>query len=151
MKAHLCLVLLAWSSLFLLSSCSDMTNAIPGPPFAYDDFGVEPAVSRLLGPKGKDTQVVARFGTTKKTPPAEGPDIRYVNMEQAMFFLRHTVRNLPKTPENGALRQRLSTTYRRLYWNYSTRRNAFMASPSASYGRGGMNRAFMMPPMPPSI
>ncbi len=128
-----------------------MTNAIPGPPFVYDDFGVEPAVSRLLGPKGKDTQVVARFGTTKKTPPAEGPDIRFVNMEQAMFFLRHTVRNLPKTPENAALRQRLSKTYSRLYWNYSSRRNAFMASPSASYGRGGMNRAFMMPPMPPSI
>ncbi|WP_395753028.1 hypothetical protein [Prosthecobacter sp.] len=151
MKAYLCLTLFTCCSLLFLSSCSDTMNAIPGPPFAYEDFGTEPIASRLLGPKGKDTQVIARFGTTKKTPPAEGPDIRYVNMEQSMFFLRRVVRDLPKTPENAALRQRLSKTYSRLYWSYSSRRNSFMASPSASYGRGGMNRAFMMPPMPPAI
>ncbi|MDB6003516.1 MAG: hypothetical protein JWR15_503 [Prosthecobacter sp.] len=151
MKAISCLALLTCCSLLFLSSCSDTINAISGPPFAYDDFGPEPVAARLLGPKGKDTHVIARFGTTRKTPPLEGPDVRYVNVEQSMFFLRSAARNLPKTAENAAVRQRLSTTYNRLYNQYSTKRNAFLSAPSSSYGRGGMNRVFMMPPMPPAI
>ncbi len=151
MKALPHLALLTCFSLLFLSSCSDTINAISGPPFAYDDFGTEPIASRLIGPKGKDTHVIARFGTTRKTPPLEGPDVRYVNVEQSMFFLRRSARSLPKTAENEPLRQRLSTTYNRLYQQYSTKRNAFLSAPSSSYGRGAMNRALMMPPMPPSI
>lgn len=136
--------------LLLFSSCND-TTINPALSFAYDDFGTEPAASRLLGPKGKDTLVVARFGSTSLTPPPGERDVRFVNMEQSMYFLRQSVRNLPKTPENGALHQRLSATYGRLYNAYSTKRSAFLSAPSSSYGRGGMNKAFMMPPMPPSI
>ncbi|WP_395744336.1 hypothetical protein [Prosthecobacter sp.] len=137
--------------LLLLCGCSDASYITPAMTFAYEDFGPEPMASRLVGPKGKDTQVVARFASTRKTPPAEGPDVRFVNVEQAMYFLRHQAKQLPKTPENAALRQRLSTTYGRLYNQYSTKRSAFLSAPSASYGRGGMNRALMMPPMPPTI
>jgi hypothetical protein len=137
--------------LLFLASCSDTFNAIPGPPFAYDDFGPESFSSRLIGQKGTDTQVIARFGSTHASPPATGPDVRYVNVEQAMNFLRFNVRKLPATAESEPLHQRLSATYSRLYQQYSTKRNSFLSSPSASYGRGGMNRALMMPPMPPSI
>lgn len=136
--------------LLLLSSCSDDTIT-PAMSFAYDDFGPEPIASRLLGPKGRDTIVVARFGSTRITPKPGGPDVRYINVEQTMYFLRHNVRKLPRTPESDALHQRLAATYSRLYNKYSTKRGAFLSSPSSSYGRGGMNKALMMPPMPPSI
>ncbi len=138
-------------SLMLLASCSDASYITPAMTFAYDDFGSEPIASSLLGPKGKDTQVVARFASTQITPPADGPDIRFVNTEQAMWFLRKQVRQLPKTEETAAERQRLQSTYGRLYNVYSTKRSAFLSSPSSSYGRGGMNKALMMPPMPPAI
>lgn len=151
MKAFLLPALLACCSLFFLTGCDATANAIPGPPFVYDDFGTEPMASHLIGPKGKDTQVIARFGSTNATTPSEGPDVRYVSVSQAMLYLRHSVRKLPKTPENTALRQRLSATYARLYNHYSTKRSSFLATPSATYGRGGMNRALIMPPMPPSI
>ncbi len=137
--------------LLSLSSCSDASYITPAMTFAYEDFGTEPSASSLLGPKGKDTQVVVRFASTRTTPPAEGPDIRFVNTEQAMWFLRSNVRKLPKTPENAELRQRLQATYSRLFYIYSAKRTSFLAGPSSSYGRGGMNRAQMMPPMPPSI
>lgn len=151
MKALPHLALLACGSLLFLVGCGASINAIPGPPFVYDDFGTEPMASQLIGAKGKDTQIIARFGSTNSTPPSEGPDVRYVSVSQAMNHLRHSARKLPKTPENAALHQRLTVTYSRLYRQYSAKRDAFMSVPSASYGRGGMNRALMMPPMPPSI
>lgn len=151
MKKLLLPALAACFCIVFLVSCGANANAIPGPPFAYDDFGTESMAGHMIGPKGKDTQVIARFGSTHSAPPAEGPDIRYVSVGQAMFYLRHSVRKLPKTSENAALRQRLAATYSRLYREYSTKRNSFLASPSATYGRGGMNRALIMPPMPPSI
>lgn len=151
MRAFLHLALLVCCSLLFLAGCDASLNAIPGPAFVYDDFGTEAMASDLLGPKGKDTQVVARFGSTNSTPPPGGPDVRYVGVGQAMNHLRRSVRKLSRTPENEALNQRLAATYSRLYREYSSRRDAFMAVPSASYGRGGMNRALMMPPMPPSI
>ena len=151
MKALPHIALLACFSVLFLVGCDANLNAIPGPPFAYDDFGTESMTIDLLGPKGKDTQVVARFGSTNSTPPAGGPDVRYVGVGQAMNHLRHSVRKLAKTPENEALYHRLAITYSRLYRQYSSKRDAFMAVPSASYGRGGMNRALMMPPMPPTI
>jgi len=147
----LALILACGLSLLLISSCSDAFYITPEMTFAYDDFGPEPMASSLLGPKGKDTQVVTRFASTRTTPPAEGPDIRFVNLEQAMNYLRRCVRRLPKTGESSEVRQRLSRTYARLYYIYSAKRNSLMAAPSSSYGRGGMNRAQMMPPMPPNI
>ena len=151
MKALPHIALLAFCCTLFLVCCDTNSNDVPGPPFAYDDFGTESMASHLLGPKGTDTQVIAHFGSTRSTPPPEGPDVRYVSIEQAMFYLRRRVRKLPKTPENAVLRQRLQATYSRLFKVYTTKRNAFMSSPSASYGRGGMNRALMMPPMPPEI
>lgn len=151
MKALPYITLFAFCCTLFLVGCDTNSNDVPGPPFTYDDFGTEPMASRLIGAKGTATQVIAHFGSTRSTPPPEGPDVRYVSMTQAMFYLRLSVRKLPKTPENAALRQRLQATYSRLYNVYSTKRNAFMSSPSASYGRGGMNRALIMPPMPPEI
>jgi len=151
MKALPLVALFACFSILFLVGCDANLNAIPGLPFAYDDFGTESMASDLIGPKGKDTQVVARFGSTNSTPPPGGPDVRYVGVGQAMNHLRHSVRKLSRTPENEALHQRLAATYSRLYREYSSKRDAFMSVPSASYGRGGMNRALMMPPMPPSI
>ncbi len=151
MKALSHIALLACCSLLFLAGCDASLNAIPGPPFVYDDFGTESMANDLLGPKGKDTHVIARFGSTNTNPPPQGPDVRYVGVSQAMNHLRHSVRKLAGTPENTALHQRLSATYSRLYRQYSSKRDAFMSVPSASYGRGGMNRALMMPPMPPSI
>lgn len=145
------IALLACCSILFLVGCGANTNAIPGPPFGYDDFGTEAMASHLIGPKGKNTQVIARFGTTNATPATDGPDVRYVSMGQAMNYLRLSVRKMARTPENAALRQRLSATYSRLFIQYDKKRSALMSAPSASYGRGGMNRAFMMPPMPPSI
>ena len=153
MKKPLALALVLGCSLCLmvLVSCSDASYITPAMTFAYDDFGSEPTASSLLGPKGKDTQVVARFASTQITPPADGPDIRFVNTEKAMWFLRSQVRKMPKTEETAAERQRLQATYSRLYDVYSTKRSAFLSSPTSSYGRGGMNKALMMPPMPPTI
>lgn len=147
----LALILACGLSLLLLSSCSDAFYITPEMTFAYDDFGPEPMATSLLGPRGKDTQIVTRFASTRITPPVEGPDVRFVNMEQAMNYLRRSVRKLPKTGEGSEVRQRLSKTYARLYYIYSAKRNSFLSSPSSSYGRGGMNRAQMMPPMPPNI
>ncbi len=151
MKALPRIALLACFSILFLVGCDANTNAIPGPPFAYDDFGTELMASDLLGPKGTNTQVIARFGSTKSTPPPEGPDVRYVSVGQAMNHLRRSVRKMPRTPENEPLHKRLSATYSRLYYQYSSTRDSFLSAPSGSYGRGGMNRALMMPPMPPSI
>lgn len=135
----------------ILSACSDASYITPAMTFAYDDFGPESMAGSLIGPKGKDTQVVARFASTRSTPPAEGPDIRFVNTEQAMYYLRREVRKLPKTGEGSEVRQRLSATYSRLFSVYSSKRSALLSSPTSSYGRGGMNKAQMMPPMPPAI
>lgn len=147
----LALILGCGLCLLFLSGCNDASDITPAMTFVYDDFGTEDIASRLLGPKGKDTQVVVRFGSTRTTPKPGGPDLRFVNTEQAMNFLRIHARKLAKIPENEELHQRLAATYRRLYYPYSVKRNAFLSSPSASYGRGGMNRAQMMPPMPPTI
>lgn len=138
-------------SLLFLTSCSDAFYITPEMTFAYDDFGPESMSSGMLGPKGKDTKVVTRFASTRTTPPAEGPDIRFVNMEQAMYYLRRNVRKLPKTGEGSEVRQRLSKTYARLYYIYSSKRNSMLAAPFSSYGRGGINKAQLMPPMPPAI
>ena len=136
--------------LMLLVSCSDASYITPAMTFAYDDFGSEPIASSLLGPKGKDTQVIVRFASTRITPPADGPDIRFVNTEKAMWFLRREVRKMPKTEESAAERQRLQSTYSRLYEVYSTKRNSFLSTPGSTYGPG-VDKALMMPPMPPRI
>ncbi len=152
MKKPLALALVLGCSLclMLLVSCSDASYITPAMTFAYDDFGSEPIASSLLGPKGKDTQVIVRFASTRITPPADGPDIRFVNTEKAMWFLRREVRKMPKTEETAAERQRLQSTYSRLYEVYSTKRNSFLSTPGSTYGPG-VDKALMMPPMPPRI
>lgn len=137
------------SALISLSSCKGPTP--PNLNFVYDDFGPPAIASELIGAKGSDTHVIARFGSTHSTPPASGPDVRYVSIEQAMNFLRRSVRALPQTDAGNAQHQRMSATYARLYRTYSSRRNTIMAAPFAGYGRGGINRAFILPPMAPSI
>jgi hypothetical protein len=146
----LALILGCGICVLVLAGCSDASYITPAMTFAYADFGGEPSAGQLLGPQGKDTQVVVRFGRTRTTPTPGGPDLRFVNIEQAMNYLRSQVRKLPKTPENAALRPRLQATYSRLYYAYSIKRSAFLSAPSSSYGRGG-SRALTMPPMPPSI
>jgi len=144
-------LLLGCFGILLLAQCTEDTAPLPGLTFAYDGFGPEQLAAPLLGPKGQDTHVVARFGSTQSSAPATGPDVRYVNIEQTMNFLRRTVRGLPHTEDGAALHQRLAATYGRMCRQYCARRNSVTAAPSASYGRGGMNRAFIMPPMPPAI
>jgi hypothetical protein len=136
-------------ALISLSGCEGPTA--PNLNFVYDDFGPPSVASELIGAKGNDTHVIARFGSTHSAPPASGPDVRYVSIEQAMNFLRRSVHRLPHTEEGNAQHQRMSATYARLYRAYSSRRNAVMGAPFGSYGRGGINRAFIYPPMAPSI
>ena len=149
--SHSVRLLLGCLGVLLLAQCSEDSVPLPGLTFAYADFGPENIAAPLLGPKGSTTQVVARFGSTQAAPPSAGPDVLYVNVEQAMNFLRRTVRGLPHTAEGSVIHQRLAATYSRIYRQYSARRNSVTAAPSSSYGRGGMNRAFIMPPMPPAI
>ena len=152
MKKHLALAWVLGGSLclMLLVSCGNASYINPTMTFVYDDFGSEATASSLLGPKGKDTQVIARFASTRITPPADGPDIRFVNTEKAMWFLRREVRKMPITEETAAERQRMQSTYSRLREIYSTKRNSFLSSPGSTYGPSG-DKALLMPPMPPRI
>ncbi len=114
---------------------------------SYDDFGPESIASQLLGPRGASTVVIAYHGSTRLTP--SGPDgVRFVNVAQAMYFLRRQFKTLPA---NEPLRQRLRATYARLYPLHRRHRDAILAS-AVALGRGRMSRMMMAPPaMPPSI
>jgi hypothetical protein len=68
-----------------------------------------------------------------------------------MNHLRFAVRRLPGRAEAGPLREKLRTTYSRIYPYYRTRRDAMMSAPFSNIGRGSMNRTMILPPMPPSI
>jgi hypothetical protein len=72
-------------------------------------------------------------------------------MLQAMNHLRSSVRRLPRTVEAEPLREKLRTTYSRIYPCYRSRRDAMMSAPFSTIGRGSINRAMILPPMPPSI
>lgn len=116
---------------------------------AYDDFGPESICARLIGPRGDNTRIMVHHSSTRLTP--EGPeDVRYLNISQAMDFLRYEVKHLPRTPENEVVRQRLRTTYSPIYDLYRLRRDAIMSRPFP-HSRGSLNRAFILPPRPPRI
>jgi hypothetical protein len=75
------------------------------------------------------------------------PERAKVNVLQALSHLRRQHRHT----SDASLRQKLSSTYSRIYPLYRTRRDAITGGPGATYGRTGMNRAFILPPMPPSL
>lgn len=138
----------------LLSSCTGAAwrkaFTAPSITLSYDDFGPERIASQLLGPRGSSSMVIAHHGFNHITPSAE-TGIRYVNVQQSMFFLTRQVRALAFTPENEPLRQRLRSTYARLYPLHRTRRDGMIAGAFIS-PRGGMSRMLMLPSaMPPSI
>ncbi|WP_395744294.1 hypothetical protein [Prosthecobacter sp.] len=113
----------------------------------YDDFGPESMAAPFLGPRGAHTIVVAHYGFNDITP--SGPqDVRYVNVLQSMNFLRDEVHRLPRTAANEPLRQRLRTTYARLYplqlQRYKNALNSAFVIPSP-----GMSRQLMVPVVPP--
>jgi hypothetical protein len=112
---------------------------------SYDDFGTEAIVSPVLGPRGTDLRILINHGSTNSTASP-----RRLNTYQGLLMLRRNAHRLPRTPENEALRQRMSRTYNRLYHSYRTRREAMLASPP-SFGRGAMPRMQMMPPVPPML
>ncbi len=110
-----------------------------------DDFGTEAMVSPVLGPRGTDVQVVINHGATNSTSSP-----RRLNTYQGLLMLRRNAHRLPRTPENEALRQRMTRAYSRLYHAYRTRREAMLAAPP-SVGRGALARMHMIPPVPPTL
>ena len=136
---------------FLLMSCTSaqwQRSMHPTPlVLHYDDFGPEESASRLLGPRGQENQAVTlHHGGTR----LESGHLR-VNIQQAMNHLIFAVRRLPPTSEAEPLREKLRSTYSRLYPHYLTRRDTMMSAPFSNFGRGGMNRSMILPPMPLSI
>jgi len=145
------LPLLFMPALLLLSSCTagGMSRAFAGQSLTlnYDDFGPERMAAPFLGPRGSHTVVVAHYGFNDLTP--SGPEgVRYVNVLQSLNFLRQEVRKLPLTATNEPLRQRLRSTYARIYplqlRRYNTMLNSSFVQPF-----GGMNRRLMLPALPP--
>lgn len=113
----------------------------------YDDFGPERMAASFLGPRGSHTVIVAHYGFSDLTP--SGPeDVRYVNALQSLNFLKQEVHKLPLTAANAPLRQRLRTTYSRLY-PLQLRRYNLALSGSFIQPFGGMNRRLMLPALPP--
>lgn len=119
-------------------------KAMAGPQVivSYDDFGPESLATSLLGPRTGNTPVIVHHGGTHQDPG----NIR-VNVLQAMNYLRRQHRHT----QDALLRQKLAHTYSRIHPLYRTRRDAITAGPGATYGRTGINRAFILPPMPPSL
>jgi hypothetical protein len=136
--------------LFLMSCTAEQWKRSFNPPplvLNYDDFGPEETASRLLGPRGLSNQLVTlRHGGSRLEPG----NLR-VNILQAMNHLRFAVRRLPRTAEAEPLREKLRTTYSRLYPYYRTRYDAMMSAPFSSTGRGSQSRMMLLPPMPLSI
>ncbi len=71
-----------------------------------------------------------------------------MNVLQSLNFLRQEVRNLPPTAANEPLRQRLRSTYSRLY-PLQLRRYNNALSGSFVQPFAGMNRRLMLPALPP--
>lgn len=145
-----------WFILFLsvcFVSCTETVwqrqRAFSQVVLSYDDFGPESIASRLLGPRGRDLKIIVHHNSTRLTP-SSSDGVRYVNTSQAMDFLRYQVRHLPRTPENEGVRARLRATYSPIYDIYRRRRDAITSVPFP-YSRGSVNRAFTLPPRPPTI
>jgi hypothetical protein len=136
---------------FFLINCTaeQWTRSVNPPPLVlhYDDFGPEDVARGLLGPRGLQNQPITIHHGGNRLVPG---NLR-VNMLQAMSHLRFAVRRLPRTAEAQPLREKLRATYSRIYPSYRTRRDAMMSAPFSTIGRGSINRAMILPPMPPSI
>lgn len=152
MNARLALILICFTALLPSCTAERWHKAFNSHlmTLSYDDFGPERIASQLLGPRGAHTTVIARHGATRITP--SGPDgVRYLKVEPGMFFLRNQVRALPLTTANEPLRQRLRSTYARLYVLHRNYYDAMLAT-SFSSPQYGMNLRMLLPPaMPPSI
>ncbi|MBL9130456.1 MAG: hypothetical protein JNG86_04605 [Verrucomicrobiaceae bacterium] len=125
--------------LLVLASCARMFFSGPQLRFVEDDFGPQSLTTPWMGPR-TGGMVIVHHGPTSMF---EGG--RYLNVAEAMRHLSASARRLAP---NDPARTRMSATYGRLFHFYRTRRDAMMGAPYANYGRGGMNRALMMPPMP---
>ena len=143
-------MLLLLLPLLLLQGCTagGLSRAFAGQSLTlnYDDFGPERMAAPFLGPRGAHTIVVAHYGFNDLTP--SGPEgVRYVNVLQSLNFLRQEVRRLPPTAANEPLRQRLRSTYARIYplqlRRYNNALNSSFVQPF-----GGMNRRLMLPALP---
>lgn len=144
-------MLLLLLSLLWLPGCAagGVSRAFAGQSLTlnYDDFGPERMAASFLGPRGSHTVIVAHYGFSDLTP--SGPeDVRYVNVLQSLNFLKQEVHKLPLTAANEPLRQRLRTTYSRLY-PLQLRRYNLALSGSFIQPFGGMNRRLMLPALPP--
>lgn len=132
--------------LFIMTGCTRdaFMKAMAGPQvhLSYDDFGPESIAASLLGPRTGNTPVIVHHGSTHHSPCQD-----QVNALLAMNYLRRQHRHT----QDALLRQKLAHTYSRIYPLYRTRRDAITAGPGATYGRTGINRAFILPPMPPSL
>ena len=130
----------------LLTGCTReaFLKAMAGPEVAlsYDDFGPESMASELLGPRAGNTPVIVHHSSTRLTPSHA-----YVNTHLALNYLRRQHRHT----SDPYLRQKLARTYSRIYPLYRSRRDALVSGPGGSFGRMRMNRAFILPPMPPSL
>ncbi len=149
MKPSPILLLLMFAILFPACSGEGWRKVFTSPTLTlnYDDFGPEHAASKFLGPRGAKTVIVAHYGFNHITPSAP-EDVRYVNVLQSMNFLRDEVRSLPPTAANEPLRQRLRTTYARLY-PLQLQRYTSMLNSSFAIPANGMNRRLMLPALPP--
>lgn len=125
--------------LLLLPGCERLFFSGPQLRFMEDDFGPPGITASWLGPRTGGV-VIVHHG-----PTHHFNGTRHLNITAAMHRLRASARHLP--PGDPA-RQRMSATYGRMYDFYRTRRDAVMATPYPAYGRGGLNRAAMMPLMP---
>lgn len=144
-------LLLLLLALLLLPGCAagGLSRAFAGQSLTlnYDDFGPERMAAPFLGPRGSHTVIVAHYGFNDLNP--SGPDgVRYVNVLQSLNFLRQEVHKLPLTAANEPLRQRLRTTYSRLY-PLQLRRYNIALSGSFIQPFGAMNRRLMLPALPP--
>lgn len=133
----------------VLSSCSSASikKALAGPQavVSYDDLGTPAMLEGLLGPRGSDPMIQVHMGSTRKdTQP------RRLNAYNSLLMLRHHEHQLPHTPENEALRERMRKAYSRIYAYYRTRREGALGAPPY-FGRGAMSRLHMMPPVAPYL
>jgi len=108
--SHLCQLLKLSAFLLLLTVSSGCTREAWGKAFtvkvlqvSYDDLGPEAMVVKTLGPRGKDLTVTVHHAATD-----EEAQPRLLNVHQGMLLLRKNYRRLPQTPENDALRERMS-------------------------------------------
>jgi len=114
---------------------------------SYDDFGPPELVRPVLGERGANPLILVTNGGSKTTA-----DPRKLNTHQALRLLRTNARQLSTTPQDEALRRRMSSAYKRIAHLYTTRRNAMLSSPPF-FGRGSstMQRMLLIPPVPPSL